>query len=128
MASNFCYINPKNSLAKDAKINSLVSKIMEKITDIPNHNDYKNNMELLKMVCIMIEHAIDNSKAKIKIDKKDIVYQVYTRTFGCSIKPQDLKDLEANIHYLWENAQIKKKGLWSIVKHSVCDWCKRRIL
>ena len=59
MSSNFCYIMPKNSLAKDAKINSLIAKIIQKVAEIPNHQEYKNNMELLKMICLMVEHASD---------------------------------------------------------------------
>ena len=63
-------------------------------------------MELLKMVCTIIEHEIDNKKGKIKIDKKDIVMQVYTRMYN-GLSPQALKDLGANIEDLWENGQIK---------------------
>ena len=127
MSSNFCYIMPKNSLAKDIQIQKLVVKIMEKITDIPFHTEYKNNMELLKMVCVMIEHAIDNKDKQHKIDKKDIVFQVYNRVFG-SLNSQHIKDLEANIQYLWENGQIRKKGILSIIKHSVCDWFSRKVI
>jgi len=129
MSSNFCYINPKNSLAKDAKINSLIIKIIQKVSEIPNHNDYKLNMELLKMVCLMVEHAIDNTdkKDKLRIDKKDIVFSVYTRLWN-GMSPLDLKTLDANIQYLHENGQIIKKGMWSIIKHSICDWCNRKIL
>jgi len=127
MSSNFCYIMPKNGLAKDAKINSLVSKIIQKVAEIPNHNEYKNNMELLKMVCVMVEHAINNKSEKIKIDKKDIVFQVWTRLFN-GLQPKELVDLGNNIEYLWQNGQIKKKKLWSVVKHSVSDWFNRKIL
>lgn len=127
MSSNFCYIMPKNGLAKDAKINTIVQKIIQKVAEIPNHNEYRGNMELLKMVCIMIEHAIDNKKEKIKIDKKDLVFQVYTRLWN-GMKPDELKTIENNIQFLWENGQIKKKGFWYVVKHSICDWIDRKIL
>jgi cell division protein ZapA (FtsZ GTPase activity inhibitor) len=127
MSSNFCYVTPKNGLAKDAKINTIVAKIIQKVADIPNHNEYRGNMELLKMICIMIEHAVDNKEEKIKIDKKDIVFQIYTRLWN-GMKPDEIKNIENNIQFLWENGQIKKKGLWSVVKHSVCDWVSRKIL
>jgi hypothetical protein len=127
MSGNFCYINPKNSLAKDAKINGLVTKIIQKVGEIPSHQEYKGNMELLKMVCLMVEHAIDNSKTKIKIDKKEIVFSVYTRLWN-GFTPLEIKALDANIQYLHENGQIIKKGIWSVIKHSVCDWFSRKIL
>ena len=127
--SNFVYINPKNSLAKSGKIFTLVNKISEKISELPNYQDMRNNLELIKMCCIIVEHEIDNSKVKanLKIDKADILYQVWTKIFH-NITPTDLKNLASHITYLWENDQIRRKTMWSIVKHCVCDWAKRRLL
>jgi cell division protein ZapA (FtsZ GTPase activity inhibitor) len=118
---------PKNGLAKDAKVNTIVSKIIQKVSDIPNHNEYRANMELLKMICIMVEHAVDNKEEKIKIDKKDIVFQVYTRLWN-GIRPEEIKNIENNIQFLWENGQIKKKSTWYVIKHSIYDWVQRKIL
>lgn len=126
-SSSFCYIAPKNGLARDKHVNDLVAKIIEKVAEIPQHNTYRNNMELLKMVCCMIEHGINNKDKKIKVDKKDIVFRVYTRLWE-GMKPQDLKDLEANIMYLWESGQVKKRSLLTVVSSSVCDWFRRKVL
>jgi len=127
--SNFVYINPKNSLAKSGKIFTLVNKICEKISELPNYQDMRNNLELIKMCCIIVEHEIDNSKVKanLKIDKTDILYQVWSKIFH-NISPTELKNLGSHITYLWENNQIRKKTMWSIVKHCFCDWAKRRLL
>ena len=125
-SSAFCYVNPKHSLAADVKTNRLVNQIIEKVSDIPNYTEYKHNMELLKMVCSILEQEVDNKKNKIKIDKKDIVFRVWNRLFD-AMKPADIKDLEANIKYLWENGQIKKKGFLKVAYASVCDWFRRRI-
>jgi hypothetical protein len=127
MSSNFCYVMPKNSLSKDVRINTLVSQIIQKIGDIPNHHEYRGNMELLKMVCTIIEHEVDNKKAKVKINKKDVVFQVYGRIWS-GLSPETLKALDANIEYLWENGQIKRKSIFRIAAAKVCDWFERRIL
>jgi hypothetical protein len=127
--SNFVYINPKNSLAKSGKIFTLVNKICEKISELPNYQDMRNNLELIKMCCIIVEHEIDNSKVKanLKIDKTDILYQVWSKIFH-NITPNDLKILAGHITYLWENNQIRRKTIWSVIRHCVCDWAKRRLL
>lgn len=127
MSSNFCYINPKNGLAKDQKVIHLIVKIIQKVSDIPNIVDYKYNLELLTLVCCMIEHGIDNKKEKVKIDKCDIVFQVYNRLFN-NMSPNDIKGLTSNITYLHENGRIKKRGLWTVISSSICDWVTRRIL
>lgn len=125
--SSLCYVNPKNSLARDARINDAIVKVACKITDIPNHPNYKLDMELLTMVCIMVEHLIDNSKEKVKINKKDVVFEAYKKAFG-SIRPEDIQVIDRNIQYLFENDKIVKKGLWKIVKSSCVDWITRKIL
>lgn len=125
--SHFAYIQPKNALAKEAEIHDIVSKIMSKISDIPRHQEYKHDLELLKMCCVMVEHAIDNKKRKSKIDKKDIIYQVWSRVWS-GIKPDDLKVLDSHIQFLFENGFIQKRSMWSVIKHSVADWVERKIL
>ena len=127
--SNFVYINPKHSLLKSTKTFTLVNKIAEKISELPNYQEMRNNLELIKMCCVIVEHEIDNSKVKpnLKINKADILYQVWSKIFH-NITPNDLKNLEGHITYLWENDQIHRKSIWSMVRHCVCDWAKRRLL
>lgn len=127
MSSSLCYINPKNSLARDKKVNEAVDKIVCKVSDIPNHIEYKLDMELLTMVCVMVEHLIDNTDAKVKIDKKDIVFQAYKKLFG-NIRPEDLTAIDRNIQYLFENGKIVKKSIFKVVSSSICEWFARKIL
>lgn len=127
MSSSFCYINPKNSLARDKRTHEAIDKICEKITSIPRHADYKLDMELLTMVCVMVEHLIDNKDAKIKISKKDVVFDAYKKVFG-NIKAEDLVVIDRNIQYLFENGKIKKKGIVHVISSSICDWIARKIL
>jgi len=127
MPGSFCYINPKNSLARDKRTHEAIDKICEKITEIPKHQEYKLDMELLTMVCVMVEHLVDNKDAKIKVSKKDVVFDAYKRVFG-NIKAEDLVVIDRNIQYLHENGKIKKKGLFNVVYASICDWITRKIL
>ena len=125
--SSFCYINPLNGLARDKKIYEAVDKIVIKVTEIPRHTEYKMDLEMLTMICVMIEHLIDNKDKKIKINKKDIVFDVYKRVFG-NLKPEDLTIIDKNIQYLFENKRIKKKSILTVVSSSVCDWFYRKVL
>lgn len=125
--SSFCYINPLNGLARDKKIYEAVDKIVIKVTEIPRHTEYKMDLEMLTMICVMVEHLIDNKDKKIKINKKDIVFDVYKRVFG-NLKPEDLTIIDKNIQYLFENKRIKKKSILTVVSSSVCDWFYRKVL
>ena len=56
----------------------------------------------------MIEFYIDNKKEKVKIDKTDIVFQVYSRLFN----NMSHLDIIVNITYLHTNGKIN-----NIFKH-----------
>ena len=126
MSSHFVFVNPQNALYRDAKISKLVKKILDKISDIPNYQDHRNDMELLRMITIMIEHSVNNKKNKVKIDKADIVFQVYNKLFE-KITPTEINSIKSNIEYLHNNGHIKKIGFFNVVSGILKDWFKRHI-
>ena len=125
--SSLCYVNPKNSLARSAKFSKTVDKIVCKAAEVPNHVKYKLDLEFLTMVCVMVEHLIDNKKEVVKVDKKDVVFCVYGKLFG-TLTPTDVQVIESNIQYLFENGKIKQKGIFKVITSSIWDWIKRKIL
>jgi hypothetical protein len=127
---SFAFINPKNGLWKEAKISKTHQRILDKITSMPSEvRKDKFNMELLTMVCCMIEHAIDNKdkKDKLKIDKKTLAIQVISSLFG-NITPQDIDTISKNIEYLHDNEQIIKYPLWKVATSCLVDWVKKKVL
>lgn len=125
--SSLCYVNPKNSLARSAKFSKTVDKIVCKASEVPDHTKYKLDLEFLTMVCVMVEHLIDNKKEVVKVDKKDVIFTVYGKLFG-TLTPPDLLVIESNIQYLFENGKIKQKGIFKVITSSIWDWIKRKIL
>lgn len=125
--SSLCYVNPKNSLARSAKFSKTVDTIVCKAAEVPNHVKYKLDLEFLTMVCVMVEHLINNKKEVVKVDKKDVVFTVYGKLFG-TLTPTDLQVIESNIQYLFENGKIKQKGFFKVITSSIWDWIKRKIL
>ena len=130
MNSKFVYINPENSLRKDIKYNILVKQILEKITDIPNYHDYRaGSIELLKMICNIIENNVNNKKKNKsqKIDKENLCCEVYNRLFD-KISPQELSNIKNNIQYLIENKQIKKISFVKVCYSVVKNWFKKKFI
>jgi hypothetical protein len=114
-------------LARSAKFSKTVDKIVCKAAEVPNHVKYKLDLEFLTMICVMVEHLIDNKKEVVKVDKKDVVFCVYGKLFG-TLTPTDVQVIESNIQYLFENGKIKQKGIFKVVTSSIWDWIKRKIL
>ena len=128
MNSKFVYINPENSLKRDIKYNTLVKQILDKITDIPNYHEYRaGSIELLKMICNIIENNVNNKKKSKseKIDKENLCCEVYTRLFD-KISPVELTNLKNNIQYLLENKQIKKIGFFKVCYSVTKNWIKKK--
>lgn len=125
----FSFVNPRNQLWKEAKISKTHQRILEKITSLPDviRKD-KHNMELLKMICIMIENSIDNKdkKDKLKIDKKDLALKVMSSLFG-TLTPQDLESISASIEFLLDNNQVTKYSTWFIVSSNIIEWAKNKL-
>jgi hypothetical protein len=84
--SSFSFLKPANQLWKDAKIAKVHKRILERITDMPHEiRANKHNMELLSLICNMIENSgIKNSEknAKLKIDKKLLLITIYKSLYG----------------------------------------------
>lgn len=128
--SSFSFIKPQNGLWKDAKIAKVQSQILDKITALPEAvRKDKFNMELLLMVCLMIEHKIDNAgkKDKMKIDKKLVAMQIMQSLFG-QMRPEEIKTITDHIEYLHDNGMITKFPWYTTCSAAVVDWVKKKLL
>lgn len=118
------FLQPKNGVLRDKKKNEAINTIREHLESIPNYKDYKDDMEILLYVCMMVEHLIDNKKKKkYMIDKKEIVLNVYERVFG----KIDKEIISKNIEFLHENGKIIKVSCLTILLKTIQDWIIRKI-
>jgi hypothetical protein len=127
---SFSFINPKNQLWKEAKISKVHQRILEKISSMPSEvRKDKFNMEMLTMICCMIEHSIDNKdkKDKLKIDKKDLAIRIMASLFG-TLTPQDIETISKNIEYLHDNDKIVKYSFWIVIASGCWDWFKKKVI
>ena len=129
--SSFSFIKPQNGLWKDAKIAKVHSRILERVTNLPHEiRENKHNMELVSLVCNMIEnsgiHNCDKTD-KLKIDKKALLIQIYKSLYG-NLTPQDIETLQKNIEFLHDNGHIIKLASWKLCAYGVVEWIKRKVL
>ena len=96
-------IVPKNDLLANIKFNKLVEFIMKEIQNIPEHQQFKNDLELIKLICNIIENKVIK---KDNIDKKAVVVESLKRTF--SLVESEITNVETFIEFLHKNKKIKK--------------------
>ena len=129
--SSFSFIKPQNGLWKDAKIAKVHARILERITNLPHEiRENKHNMELVSLVCNIIENSGISNKDKtdkLKIDKKVLLIQIYKSLYG-NLSPQDIETLQKNVEFLHDNGHIIKHAALKLFAYSVVDWFKRKVL
>jgi hypothetical protein len=114
---DFTEINPlakvkiKNSLKSFVQQNSLTEQIVKHIQTIPNYQNLKNDVELIKYVCKMIEQLVKQGNSKqpegIRIDKKQLVITIFNQIFGLS--PNEIAFISSLIEFFVQNVIVKKK-------------------
>ena len=118
------YVLPKNGLDRAIKKAEIVTKIIKRVQEFPDFRNYKDDMEILLFICTLVEHLIVNKKNKEKIDKKEVVLEVYEKCFGNGIN----KDvISKNIQFLHDNKKIKKVSFTRYIFGSLSDWFNRKI-
>lgn len=129
--SSFSFLKPANGLWKDAKIAKVHKRILERITDLPHEiRENKHNMELVSLICNMIENSGIHNKSKsdkLKIDKKMLLIQIFKSLYG-NLSPQDCDTLDKNVEFLHDNGHIVLHPTWKICVYGVADWFKRKVL
>lgn len=119
------YIQPKNGLNRTLHKAEIVEKIIKRVQALPDFRSYKDDLETLLFVCLLVEHLVINKKNKEKMDKKDIVLTAYEKIYGNNNVNKDL--LSKNIEFLFENKRIKKVSISSMICGTLSEWFLRKI-
>jgi len=121
------YVQPKNALSRCIDKNNIVVKIVARLQALPNFREYKDSLENLLYVTVLIEHLVKPSKnLKDKIDKKALCLEVFEKAYGASNVNKEV--ISGNIDFLHENKRIKKVSMVNYICGSVSEWFNRKIL
>ena len=129
--SSFGFLKPANQLWKDAKIAKVRDRILGRITDMPAEiRANRHSMELLSLICNMIENSGIKNKEKndkLKIDKKLLLVTIY-KTLYSNLSADDVEILSKNIEFLHDNQHIVAHSWYRLATSCVVDWFKRKVL
>jgi hypothetical protein len=95
-----------NALEKSNIYNCIRDAILTKISKIPELQKLRLNVELTLLVCNIIENSISNNSKYHKIDKKQLVVDIFTQAFN--LNPAEIQLLKDQIEFLYNNGAIIK--------------------
>lgn len=120
--SNLSLIPLRNNLLKDFRYTEVKSKVIERIQELKlNDGRYKNDAEMLVLICNLLEYMISK---KDKLSKKEIAIDILHELFG--LTEEDKASISNNIQFLWENRMIKKVSFYKLFKTGLSEWLRKK--
>ena len=120
--SELAIIPLRNNLLVDYKYIETKNQIISRLGELHLcDSKYKNDNQLLNLVCELIEHLIVK---KDKISKKELAIDIYLGIFG--LTDDEKKTLENNINFLWSNSMIKKVSVYKLFRTGVKEFFRKK--
>lgn len=102
------FVKFKHGLKEQSKIQALILKIVEKVkNDVSITNELKNNIELLKLICNLIENTVKKKSKDKNINKLNICHEIYQKLYNNGLTKAELDVITTNIEFLLDTKQIK---------------------
>ena len=103
----------KNTLKSHYSEQALIELIVNKIKEIPDYEKLKADIELILIICKMIETIATDSD--LKLDKLQTIIEVYTKSFEMSTDDQlnlvnVVNFLHQNRSFIYQRGFFKKTG------------------
>ena len=116
----------KNSVQSHVLEQTIFTSILDDLRKVPNLEKLRNDVELVNHVCNLVENMMsNNSKAKIKIDKKKLVVNILTKLFN--LNPQETTFVETSIDHLFNNDMIVKQHILRKVFNITSAWVIKKL-
>ena len=120
--SELAIIPLRNNLLVDYKYIETKNQIISRLGELHLCDaKYKNDNQLLNLVCELIEHLVVK---KDKISKKELAIDIYLAIFG--LNDDEKKTLENNINFLWSNSMIKRVSMYKLFRTGVKEFFRKK--
>ena len=113
----------RNNLEKHNLVFGLIQQVSAHIKEIPNFDKLRVELELIKLVCRIVENIVKRGNPK-KVDKKQLVIDALSNVFN--LTPGEKTIVESLIDFLWNNKLIKRSSYTKLVKNYVLSYIKTK--
>jgi hypothetical protein len=119
------FLSYKNSLKLHVLYYETLDAVSDIVKKIPRFELLEYDNELLLVICRLVEIKV-SSKKVYKIDKKQLVVDIYANIFG-KTNFDVKKKLRSDIQFLYDNKTIKGSNTFKKVAFYTIDYIKRRV-
>lgn len=108
------------NLSNEIKIQEIKQKVIERLTELKlNDAKFKNNNDVLLLICNIVEHLVKQKKIK----KKEIVTEVMQSVYN--LNAAELLILSNSIEFLHSNKAIKKLSKFYLFFCGIYEYFKK---
>ena len=123
MSVNLSHLIPlKNNLLADKKYNDTLTLIVERIKELPNYLDYRGDIELLLLICSLIEHIVVKGDGT---DKQALCIECLKTLFD--LTPTEIAVAKNSIEFLLNHNRIKKLNSLYVAVKNCMEFLKKKL-
>ena len=115
-------IVPKNDLALRIKVDTIKTKIIERISKFENLQSYRNNQELIVLLCNSLEHLCPKGE---KINKLDLAINICDNLF-INLTDDEKQKIKDTINFIHQNGFIKRIPYYKLFCISAFEYFKSK--
>ena len=97
----------QNSLQTHVKTNTLLEQVVKYISEIPNIQTLRMDLEVLLHTTKVIEVLCKNNPQQTKVDKKKVLVDAFTIVFPNCLSEFEFLLLEKSVDFLFNNELIQ---------------------
>jgi hypothetical protein len=117
-----------SALKRKQKVADCVKALKDKLSEIPDLAEFRQSDELVEIVCCVVENLLAKKAKKYKINKKDVVFEVYKELFHKQPLTEAEKEvLSKRIDYLHEKGLIHSVAFLEWAGKGIVQWLLKKI-
>ena len=129
MSSLLDLIKLSSALKRKKKVADCVKALKDKLAEIPDLATFRDSDELCDIVCNVVENLLAKKAKKYKINKKEVVFEVYKELFPKNpLSEAEKEGLSKRIEYLHEKGMIHGVPFLKWAGKGVANWLSKKFL
>ena len=123
MSFDLAHLIPlKNNLLADQKYNEALNLIVERVRKLPSYMNYRADMEVLLLICSLIEHIVVKGDGT---NKQELCLECLKNIFD--LTPTEIETAKNSIEFLMNHNRIKKLNSFYIALKNCIEFLRKKL-
>ena len=112
------HVQLKNNLLADTRYDDICNAIINRVSNLPSYQQYKNCLETLLFACNLAENLVLSTD---NIDKNMVVCEALSKVFN--LAEEEVAVMKLSINFLCNHGRVKKFSKIFFYLNKLYKWC-----